>query len=370
MAEQALLKDQLTTRELAKLAEVLAIADNSIDPDVFLQHASAGLEQLELKPRVQHIITVLHQHLPSKFERAAKVLFKVSDLWQQNTSATWGSFTAWPLVDYVAEAGLQQPKLALTVLKKLTPLFSAEFAVRPFIEQHFELAYAELLDWAEDDNEHVRRLASEGMRPRLPWGKHLTEFCVDPTPIFAVLNKLKDDDALYVRKSVANNLNDISKDNPELVINYCQSWWSDATEHRKWIIRHGLRSLIKAGRPAVFPLLDYTTQPRLLLKSFSLSHQRVQLGDDLTLELSFQSEQEQRLVLDYKVYFLKANGQQTAKVFKWKNLELAEGEHLSLSKRHSFKPISTRRYYPGDHAVEVLINGAAIAKYSFRLATT
>jgi len=367
MAEPALLKHQLAEPEVAKLAQLLVMADSSIDADLFQKQASTGLEQLELKQRVQHIITILHQHLPSDFERAAKVLFKVSELWQQNTAAIWGSFTAWPLVDYVAEAGLQQPKLALTLLKTLTPLFSAEFAIRVFIETHFELTYKTILEWAEDENEHVRRLASEGMRPRLPWGKRLTGFCVDPTPIFAVLDKLKDDGSLYVRKSVANNLNDISKDNPALVIEHCQHWWSDATERRKWIIRHGLRSLVKAGKPEVFPLLGYTEYPKIAIKQFKLNTQHIKLGENISLSLELLSQQQQKIVIDYQILFRKANGQLSAKVFKWKNLDCGEGEVLSLNKLHSFKEISTRRYYSGMHKLALLVNGTVIETLDFEL---
>jgi 3-methyladenine DNA glycosylase AlkC len=370
MAEQALLKNQLAEKEVAELASLLVKVETQFDTLSFEQQALTQLDTLELKQRVIHLIAVLKKHLPQEFEQAAAVLCKAAVIWHQQPQAVWGSFTAWPLVDYVAEVGLQQPELALTTLKKLTSLFSAEFAIRPFIEQHFELTYSKLLEWTQDENEHVRRLASEGMRPRLPWGKRLNAFCDDPRPILAVLEKLKDDNSLYVRKSVANNLNDISKDHPDKVIELCQRWWTDATTERCWIIRHGLRSLIKAGRTEVFPLLGYTEQPKLSSSQFSLSDERIHLGQALTMTVHLSSQQEQTFVLDYKVHFVKANGQLSSKVFKWKSITLAAGQTISLIKQHSFKPISTRRYYPGEHVIEILINGQAIASKPFNLFMT
>lgn len=367
MAEQTLLKDQLAGPEVAQLADQLIMAAPSIDIDGFRTKAMQGLDKLELKQRVQHIIAALHDYLPSEFENTATILLNIGDRYQQPDQASWGAFAAWPLIDYVAEAGINHPELALKVLKALTALFSSEFAIRPFIEQHFELTYKAMLQWAEDDNEHVRRLASEGIRPRLPWGKRLHNLCRDPSVIFPILEKLKDDENLYVRKSVANNLNDISKDNPDLVIECCQRWLSDATDERRWIIRHGLRSLIKAGRPEVFPLLGYSEQPAITIDEFSLSADTLKFGEMLTINVNLTSQQQQKLVLDYKVHYVKANGQLSAKVFKWKNLDLSEQQTVSLNKTHPFKAISTRRYYAGEHKVELLVNGKPVNEVVFEL---
>ncbi len=363
MAEQPLLKDQLAAEAVEQLVELLVAAGSAIDVVEFKRNALNGLEQLELKQRVQHLIKVLQQYLPSDFEQAAQILFRIGDIGQQrNSDETWGSFTVWPVIDYVAEEGLEHPALSLKLLSALTPLFSAEFAVRPFIEQYFELSHSTMLKWTDDANPHIRRLASEGIRPRLPWGKRLQGLCKNPQPIFVILDKLKDDPSLYVRRSVANNLNDISKDNPDLVIEWCQKWLINATQERQWIIRHGLRSLIKAGRPEVFPLLGYTDKPKVKLSDFQLSANAINLGEQLTIQLTLLSEQSQRLVIDYKIYYMKANGQLSGKVFKWKNVDLAAKQTVSLTKQHSFKPISTRRYYAGQHAVEVLINGKPMDK--------
>jgi 3-methyladenine DNA glycosylase AlkC len=370
MTEQVLLKDELGEQAVLQLADLLSLTMADFSNDVFQKQALAGLKNLELKQRVSHLIDVLAKHLPANFEQAAPILLAIKTHWQdKQQTATWGSFTAWPLIDYVAEYGTEYPDLALTVLKNLTPLFSAEFAIRTFIDGHFDVSYPQILLWSEDPDEHVRRLASEGMRPRLPWGKKLTQFCIDPDAIFPILEALKDDESLYVRKSVANNLNDISKDNPDKVIELCQRWYQDAPENRLWIIRHALRGLIKAGHPKVFPLLGYSSEPQLIIDKFELAKSQLKLGDsvELLLELSSASSEAQNLVLDYKVHHVKANGSLSAKVFKWKNLNLNSKQQLQLNKKHPVKKISTRTYYSGLHEVEILINGVVYGKTEFEL---
>lgn len=364
------MKENLGQNAVVHLARLLSEATPDFAEEAFINDAITGLHELELKQRVNHLIKVLAIHLPDNFEQTVEVLTSVKHNWRNpDGEDTLYSFAAWPLTDYVAEYGTNDPVVALDVLKTLTPLFSAEFAVRTFIEQHFDLTYQQILLWAEDEDEHVRRLASEGIRPRLPWGKQLTQFCGDPTAIFPILEHLKDDPSLYVRKSVANNLNDISKDNPEQVIVLCRRWYENATEERLWIIRHALRTLIKAGHPEVFPLLGYTSEPQVKLKNINLDKAVIKLGDTaaITVNLASNSAQTQKVVVDYKIHHVKANGKTTAKVFKWKNITLKPKQKLNLVKQHSFKPISTRKYYSGTHHIELLINGQPYGKKEFEL---
>lgn len=223
--------------------------------------------------------------------------------------------------------------------------------------------------WAEHKDEHVRRLASEGCRPRLPWGKRLQELIDDPMPIIAVLEKLKDDSSEYVRRSVANNLNDIAKDHPELVIKICKRWSKGKTVQREWIIRHATRSLVKAGHPDVFPLLGYTQRPKVALKEIKLSDSTLKLGQTLEFcaQLTSNANKEQSLVIDYAIHYVKANGTTSPKVYKLKNVSLQPNETLLLQKKQPFKSISTRTFYSGEHRLELLINGVAIAEKSFNL---
>jgi len=370
MSEQKLMKDRLGEQAISQISQVLAMCLVDFPQQKFIKQALAGLNELELKQRVDHLIAVLADYLPADFTDAADVLISVKNHWPELSSAdSWGSFTAWPLIDYVAVYGLNQPEMALNVLKNLTPLFSAEFAIRPFIEQHSDITYQHLLRWTSDTDVHVRRLASEGSRPRLPWGKRLTQFCNDPAPIFPILEKLKDDSSLYVRRSVANNLNDIAKDHPTKVIELCQSWSVGASAERQWLIRHALRSLVKSGYSAAFFLLGYSNNPQITIDKFKLIETRLILGDNLKIETLLQSEsvKTQKLVIDYRIHHVKSNGLRTSKVFKWKNITLDGQQKIPLSKLHPFKIITTREYYAGTHMIELLINGVSYASAEFEL---
>jgi 3-methyladenine DNA glycosylase AlkC len=355
---------------VARIAHVLSAIIKDFPSEDFKVSALTGLESLELKQRVAHLIDVLVEYLPNDFQSTATILLQVKQHWDwgEEEDALSG-FAAWPLIDYVAVYGINDPELALTVLKELTPLFTAEFALRPFIKQHFDITYPQLLVWCDDTDEHVRRLATEGIRPRLPWGLRLTRFCDEPQPILTLLEKLKDDPSVYVRKSVANNLNDISKDNPNDVVTICQRWIKGASPQRQFIIRQALRTLVKDGRPDVFPLLGYTAMPKLELLGLSLTENRIRLGDAIqfSVEIESRSKQQQSFILDYKVHHVKANGATSAKVFKWKNITLQPRQNVQLQKSHSFKLITTRKYYAGIHSIELQINGKSMAKAAFEL---
>jgi len=359
------MKENINLVAVSYLAEILSESMADFDKTGFINDAVLGLDDLELKQRVEKIIDVLHRYFPADYVQAAPVLFRVATAWKkQSADDVWFSFIAWPVIDYSAKYGLEHPELALQVLKKLTPLFSAEFAVRPLINQHYELSYSQLLSWCDDDDEHVRRLASEGCRPRLPWGKRLVKFCDDPTDIFVILEKLKDDASLYVRRSVANNLNDIAKDHPDKVVALCRQWSVNASTERQWLIRHALRSLVKQGHPDVFPLLGYSVTPKLTQPILQIDKGSLSLGENMSIsaQLTSTDEKSQKLVVDYKVHHVKANGTTTAKVFKWKNINLQAGESIQLLKAHAFKVISTRKYYSGEHRIELLINGKVYAQ--------
>jgi 3-methyladenine DNA glycosylase AlkC len=369
MSEQKLMKDMLGEQAISQISQTLAMCLTDFPQQKFIEQARAGLNELELKQRVEHLIAVLADYLPADFADAADVLISAKHNWHRLApSDNLGSFAAWPLIDYVAVYGLSKPETALNVLKILTPLFSAEFAIRPFIIQHFDMTYKYLLGWASESDEHVRRLASEGSRPRLPWGKRLTQFCDNPDPLFPILEQLKDDSSLYVRRSVANNLNDIAKDHPAKVLSLCQSWSAGASAERQWLIRHALRSLVKSGYSETFALLGYSKYPQIT-PIFKLIETRVVLGDNLEIETLLQSEsvETQKLVIDYRIHHVKANGSRTRKVFKWKNITLNCQQAVVLSKSHPFKLITTRKYYAGTHVVELLINGVSYASAEFEL---
>jgi 3-methyladenine DNA glycosylase AlkC len=367
MANAPQLKDHLGPLAIQQLADILYSVYPAFDKQGFETQALHQLHTHELKDRVRHIISVLAAFLPAEFAKAAPILETVGKSWPQASEANWSHFIAWPLIDYVGEYGLDKPELGLTVLEKLTPLFTAEFALRPFLERHFDVTRRQLLDWTQHDNEHVRRLASEGIRPRLPWARQLPALRNNPAPIWPILERLKQDPSLYVRRSVANNLNDISKDHPDEVIKVCQQWLSDADNNVAWVVKHGLRTLVKQGKEEVYPLLGFSPEAKLEQVELNLASTQIHLGDRLGFTLTLATTEAQKLVLDYRIGFVGKNGHRRWKVFKWKTIETQAKTSLTLQKSQLFQPLSTRKLYPGLHLIECLLNGQVIARAEFQL---
>ncbi len=364
-----LMKDGLNGPALKRLADAVSQAWPEFDDAGFLKAALDGLDDLELKDRVRHVIAVLNRFLPDAYLQALKIVVRAGGLFPAGQSGdSLAGFAAWPLIDWVPEYGLHNFDASMKALKKLTSLFSAEFAVRPFLIADTERALDHMRGWIDDPNEHVRRLVSEGTRPRLPWGSRLPMFIEDPSPVIELLNHLKDDPSQYVRRSVANNLNDIAKDHPATVVKVCREWKKGASAERGWIIRHGLRSLVKQGNPGALRVLGYTTDPKVSA-SLCLSARSLKIGDDLSIEVSLTSKAShtQKLVVDYVVHHVRANGKTTPKVFKLRNLDLEPGQSVSFTKKHSFAPRSVRRYYPGEHMVELVVGGQSMGRYSFTM---
>jgi 3-methyladenine DNA glycosylase AlkC len=367
MTETVLLKEHLNEQAVSELATQFKQVWPDFDERAFYLQATNGLASLELKARVQHIIQALKHALPQHFDETANILLKLAYYAYTDLGIGWHYYIYWPVIDYVAEVGLDDPDLALNVLENLTPLFTAEFAMRPFIDQHFELTCAKLVSWTTHHNEHVRRLASEAMRPRLPWANQLSFLRENPTRIFPILEALKEDESLYVRRSVANNLNDISKDYPEDVLALCEEWQRPQSKQTSWIIRHGLRTLVKQGHPRVFPLLGYSELPNLSQISCTLSDLKIHEGETLTINLVLQADRDAKCVLDYKIGFVGAKGQTNWKVFKWCSVDFIGGETIALNKKRTIRSYSTRHLHPGLHFVQCLLNGECVAQAQFEL---
>ena len=342
----------------------------------FERLATRGLDALELKARVQHLSAALEATLPTPFADAATVIeaslasMQVAEGDEPPRPADDGlaSWIVWALGDYVARCGLADPRRALATLHALTQRSTAEFAIRPFIEQHPELSFATLAAWTRDPSPHVRRLASEGSRPRLPWGVQLKGLIADPSPTLPLLLVLQDDPSAYVRRSVANHLNDIAKDHPALLAEWLERQLVDASAKRRSLLKHASRTLIKKGDLRVLKAwgLGQRFKGSVELK---LAPRKLSVGDTLTITASLQSTsaRRQKLVIDYAVHHMKASGVTTPKVFKGWVLELAPHETRVLSKSHSLRPITTRRYHPGRHAVDIRVNGEPLAERDFVL---
>lgn len=367
MESSGLMRDGLNAKTITQISNAISACFDEFNHLSFQKACLYQLDSLTMKQRVLHIIEALHQHLPNDFNKTATILANCKKHWQ--CTETLKGFAAWPLVDYVAVYGINHPNIALPLLKKLTPMFTAEFALRPFLIQHQALTLEYLQQWSNDKDEHVRRLVSEGSRPRLPWGIRLQAFCQDPSPILPLLAKLNNDTSAYVRKSVANSINDITKDNPQIAIALCKKWLPLQQAHTKWIIRHALRSLIKAGNVEVLQLLGFPTNIKITVQQFALNAHHLSVGESLSFAFTVHSNSDtsQALMIDYAIHHCKANQKTSIKVFKLKSLILAANSTSQITKQHSFKPISTRRYYEGTHKIDILINGNCVESLEFYL---
>ncbi len=341
----------------------------------FIQAACQGLDALELKARSQQITRAMIVYLPDDFEQAAAILSASlgtplgEDLSagtiDENGIAGWAVM---PLSYYVALQGQAHFDVSMQLLKQMTKRATAEFDIRFFLLESSEQTLAVLKRWTQHENQHVRRLVSEGSRPRLPWGVRLPRYMADPTPVVELLELLKDDGSEYVRRSVANNLNDISKDHPELVAEIAERWMQGADKNRQRLIRHACRSLIKAGHKKTLAIFGFH-EPSLGAVHLELSNAELRLGDNLEFDLLLFSsaEHDQPLMIDYIVHHRKANGKTSPKVFKWRSVSLAAKGKLQSTKHHSIKKITTRRYYSGEYELEVVVNGVSVGKRKFQL---
>lgn len=318
-------------------------------------------EGRELKQRMRHISVCLRQYLPDDLSIAFDIIRQIAiDFGEEMDIA--------PMVlpDFVEHYGLEHP-MSLDLLEHLTRYSSSEFAVRPFIVKEQDSVMKLMYRWAQSDNYHVRRCASEGTRPRLPWAMALPALKEDPMPILPILEQLKDDPELYVRRSVANNLNDIAKDNPDFVIS-CAKAWLGQSKNTDWVIKQGCRTLLKQGHPKALSLFGFLPPDHLAVSELQFDN-KVPMGGVLNFSFDLVSNDSQplgKLRLEFAIDFMKANGKQARKVF-----HISEGvvneTQKSVTKAFSFKAITTRKYYVGEHGLAILVNGVEITHGSFSL---
>ncbi|QRV22889.1 DNA alkylation repair protein [Marinomonas foliarum] len=345
------------------------------DKQGFIDAASHQLEALELKARSQQITAAMSQYLPKDFEHAGQILLAaLAPESNEELIIESDGITGWavmPMGDYVGLHGLAHHDFSMTLLNAMTRRFTSEFSIRFFLLTSQEKTLEVLRSWLKDDNKHVRRLISEGTRPRLPWAMQLPSFILNPAPVIELLEELKDDPEEYVRRSVANNLNDIAKDHPDLVADIAEKWMQGADINRQKLIRHACRTLLKQGNDKALEVFGYG-RPKLDSIKLEVHEEQVKLNGNLEFSLLLEStsESDQSLMIDYVIHHQKKNGKTSAKVFKWKKTILEAGKQVSMSKKHPFKAITTRVYYDGLHEVEILVNGQPIAKNRFFLSTS
>ncbi len=374
-------KNLLNPALVKSAAKRLQTVDPSFDRKAFEKLALNKLESLEMKARVLHIAQALQATMPhgtaTEFARACDVLeaslappVPVHGISAARSDVSQGlvGWIVWPLGEFVATAGLAHPTRALKALHALTQRLTAEFSVRPFIVEHPKLAFETLLRWSQDPSPHVRRLASEGSRPRLPWGLRLQSLVQDPSPTLPILAALQDDPSDYVRRSVANHLNDIAKDHPEVVVAWVQQHLRDASSERLALLKHASRSLVKDGHAPMLALWGAGQSFEGHVK-LALSTRKVAVGDSLELLVSLHSTatSTQKLLIDYAVHHVKANGSTSPKVFKGWTVMLEPGARLTVRKAHSLKAVTTRRYHAGMHRLHLQVNGQVLGEQGFEL---
>ncbi|UXS04802.1 DNA alkylation repair protein [Agrobacterium tumefaciens] len=355
------LKEIFNRERLQHIAVQTKAVHAPFDVSAFMALATNDLDSLGIMQRMRQVATSLHATLPGDYARNIEIL---TDL----APRIGHGFASISLPEYVALYGRAHFELSMQALHYFTRFGSSEFAVRHFLKEDMSRTLAFMETWSRDENEHVRRLASEGCRPRLPWSFQLKALVEDPSPVAAILSNLKSDGALYVRKSVANHLNDITKDNPGFVFKLLQDWPRDH-KHTNWITRQALRTLIKKGDVTALAYLGADGAAEMAVQEFTVSPQTITLGNTVDITASFVSlaKCQQKLVVDYAVHYVKKNGETSAKVFKWKEMNLQSEERTSLTIKRAIRDFTTRKHYPGRHRIDLIVNGQTVAETFFDL---
>jgi 3-methyladenine DNA glycosylase AlkC len=353
----------------AIVADMVLGVDPSFDKERFVALSLDGYDALELTPRARQISNALAKTLPADRREALAIITRsVGPEIEESELTGMEGFRYLPFVFFVADHGTDHFEEAMAAQYELTQRFTAEFSIRAYLERYPGETLARLRIWAHDDNVHVRRLVSEGTRPRLPWAPQLRRFREDPMPVLELLELLKDDDEEYVRRSVANNLNDIAKDHPEVVVAIAQLWWN-GDDNRRRLVRHGLRTLIKQGDPGALAVLGYGDYSPTRIDGVAVAPEVVSIGESVrvTVDLVNPSDQPSEALVDIVVHFVKANGSTSPKVFKGGERSLRPGARAVVSKLISVAQFSTRTHYRGIHIVEIQINGRRKPGGSFEI---
>ncbi|HBG2111751.1 TPA: DNA alkylation repair protein [Clostridioides difficile] len=354
-----LLKNMYNRESLYEVAVAIQSVYNSFKVDEFIKSTmDETWNNLELKARCRKISMSLGMYLPEDYKEALSILEK----------SVTGFYFAFFFPDFVEVYGQDDINwdLSISALERNTEYWSSEFAVRAFIIKDEERMMAQMRKWSKHKSEHVRRLASEGCRPQLPWGQAISKFKKDPTPVLPILEQLKTDTSTYVQKSVANNLNDISKTHPDLVISIAKDWYGK-NKSTNWIVKHGCRTLLKKGNRDVLALFGYDDTTSINIQDFTLETTSISIGEDLTFSFNILAKKATKTRLEYGIDYIKSNGKRNRKIFKISEVSLKENEKKPYMKKHSFADVSVRKHYPGIHSITIIINGVEKGKLDFEL---
>lgn len=361
-----LLKDLYAPVFYDRFAAILMKVMPSFDKPLFLEKIlTTEFKEMELKQRMKHTTAVLHEFFPAKYADTVKLIEKIiKELRKAGESGLVYMF----LPDYIETYGLEHYDHSVKALEFITQFITCEFAVRPFIIRYGDRMIEQMTSWSLHESNHVRRFASEGSRPRLPWAMGLPALKKDPSPILPLLDNLKNDPEAWVRRSVANNLNDIAKDHPQIILEIAARWKGIGKETDA-IIKHGSRTLLKQGHVEILKFYGLESQ-QLDVSGFKVITPQVAAGQHLGFSFTVQNNhrQPQTVRIEYAIYYRKQNGTLSRKVFKISERIYQPGEKVSVVRKQSFRPITTRKFYPGEHRVGVIINGEEKVSDSFVLA--
>ena len=359
MAEQ--LKNLYSKEFIKKLANRLFLAFTNFEKEDFINSIfDTSWQNLELKQRMRHIAITLNKYLPLSYKKQLEILKEVKK--------DFTGLEAMIFQDFVEVFGLDDFDESMKALEVFTQEASSEFAIRQFILKYEEQTMNQMKIWAKSKNEHLRRLSSEGCRPRLPWAISLPTFKQNPTKPLEIIELLKNDKSLYVRKSVANNLNDISKDNPQLVIKFVKENLG-STKELDWICKHASRTLLKKGDKQILELFNFDKSHHINLIDFCYD-KSVNIDENLSFSFEINSDENiGNIRVEYVIYYLKSNNIHNKKVFMISQNEI-KSSSKKFTKKQSFKNMTTRKHYLGKHFIAILINGEEILKKEFYLNDT
>ncbi len=344
-----------------KLSNQLKTVCPKFDRDAFYKAVTSGLANRELKERIGFTTETVAEFLPGRFCDQLDILYRLSEIIEPDFGYLF-------MPGFAARFGMDDYDLSMKALRDFTEYSTSELAIRSFLQRDFDKTIKIMYQWAEHDNHHVRRLASEGSRPRLPWANHLERLKEDPSPVRPILEALKTDPDKYVQKSVANHINDITKDNPQYALDLMESWdRSDA--NTAWIVKHASRTLIKKGDPSALGLFGFDPTPGIELMELRLENNVIRLGEKLNFSFSILSisGKPQKLSIDYKIHYVKKSGKTSPKVFKLKEVTLDGGATCKIEQSRLFDEFTTRKHYSGEHTLDIVINGIVSGSETFQL---
>ncbi|RKL69358.1 hypothetical protein CR203_04850 [Salipaludibacillus neizhouensis] len=355
----AKVKEIYSEEFIERLADALHNSASSFNSENFYAAVYRDdWDDLEFKQRVRRLSTAMYETLPEEYEETLPILKEVATEFQGLSGIIFP--------DYVEQFGVKNWNASMHALEHFTKFSTSEFAIRAFLMADEDKMLKKMFQWSNDKNEHVRRLASEGCRPRLPWGQSLPSFKKNPMPLIPLLMNLIRDESLYVRKSVANNLNDITKAHPEVVINMVRNEFGK-DERTDWILRHASRTLLKQANKEALALFGYEANELTQVRNLKLEDTNVAIGEALTYSFQIIAKGITKVRIEYAIDFVKKSEKRTRKIFKISETDLREGQIKTYTRSQSFQNMTTRTHYPGVHTISILINGAEKTRCDFKV---